>query len=319
MKVWIDLANSPHPLLFAPIGRRLRERGHSVVVTVRDNAQTLELAERHFPRFDLIGSASPAGGAAKVQSLVQRVRALHAWGRKQGPELAVSHNSYAQIAAARMLRVPTVTAMDFENQPANHLAFRLADRVLLPEPFPDRAARRQGATKSKVWRYPGLKEALYVGDFEPDSAVLSRLGIERSLQTALVVARTPPSRAVYHRRENHLFAGCLHELARRDRVSCVVLARYPEQVSQLAPFQRENFTVSKEAVDGRSLIHQADLMLGAGGTMTREAALMGVPTFSLFNGRMPAVDRWLEERGMLRRLASAAELPALRPSDSDPR
>jgi len=38
----------------------------------------------------------------------------------------LSHNSYSQIVAARLLRIPVVTAMDFEHQPANHLAFRLA-------------------------------------------------------------------------------------------------------------------------------------------------------------------------------------------------
>src|SRR5215218_2031807 len=159
MNIWIDLANSPHPLIFAPISRRLEERGHAVMVTVRDNAQTLELTRRYFPRFEPIGGASPAGRAAKVPTLLQRVRALHAWGRKRQPDLAVSHNSYAQIVAARTLGMRVVTAMDFEGQPANHIAFRLADRILLAEPFPERAARRQGASGAKVWRYPGLKEA----------------------------------------------------------------------------------------------------------------------------------------------------------------
>jgi predicted glycosyltransferase len=56
---------------------------------------------------------------------------------------------------------------------------------------------------------------------------------------------------------------------------------------------------------------QADLMIGAGGTMTREAALMGVPTVSLFAGRRPAVDRWLEERGFMRMVTDVRELPAL--------
>ena len=37
MRVWIDLANSPHPLLFAPVVRLLEEHGHEVLVTVRDN------------------------------------------------------------------------------------------------------------------------------------------------------------------------------------------------------------------------------------------------------------------------------------------
>src|SRR5262249_12426577 len=49
VKVWIDLSNSPHPLLFAPIARALEGRGHEVAVTVRDHAQTLELARERWP------------------------------------------------------------------------------------------------------------------------------------------------------------------------------------------------------------------------------------------------------------------------------
>jgi hypothetical protein len=71
-------------------------------------------------------------------------------------------------------------------------------------------------------------------------------------------------------------------------------------------------------VDSRSLMWSADLVLGAGGTMTREATLLGAPTFSLFAGREPAVDRWLMERGRLRRLDSPAQLQPVRPRSSPP-
>src|SRR5919204_199739 len=61
MRFWIDLSNSPHPLLFAPVARRLGERGHSVVVTARDNAQTVELGRERWPQLAVIGGTSPKG------------------------------------------------------------------------------------------------------------------------------------------------------------------------------------------------------------------------------------------------------------------
>jgi predicted glycosyltransferase len=47
--------------------------------------------------------------------------------------------------------------------------------------------------------------------------------------------------------------------------------------------------------------------------MTREAALMGVPTVSLFAGRQPAVDRWLEANGMMCVIRDVRDLPAVEP------
>ena len=319
LDVWLDLANSPHPLLFAPVARRLEELGHTVLITARDHAQTVELTRRTWPRFEVVGGPSPGGRLGKARSLSNRISALRAWASKRRPDVAMSHNSYAQIVAARTLGVPIVTGMDFEHQPANHLAFRLARLVLLPEAFPEAIARRLGASKRKVWRYPGLKEAIYLGDFEPDPHVLEELGLARSDERALVVARTPPARALYHRFGNPLFTEALRVVAQQRRVESVVLARHPEQVFELAHMNLPNCTIPSAAIDSRSLLYEADLVIGAGGTMTREAALMGVPTFTLFAGRTPAVDRWLENRGQLKRLTAAEQLAAIERRARDPR
>ena len=319
LDVWIDLANSPHPLLFAPVARRLEELGDRVLVTARDHAQTVELARGIWPQLTVVGGESPAGRLGKARSLRDRIGTLRAWASKRRPDVALSHNSYAQIVAARTLGMPIVTGMDFEHQPANHLAFRLATLVLLPEAFPEGIARRRGATKRKVWRYPGLKEAIYLGDFEPDPHVLAELGLKRSDERALVVARTPPARALYHRFGNPLFIEALRVVSQQPGVESVVLARHPEQVSELTQMNLPNCTIPSAAIDSRSLLYEADLLIGAGGTMTREAALIGIPTFTLFAGQPPAVDRWLEDRGLLKRLTSAEQLATIERRDRDPR
>jgi uncharacterized protein len=315
MKVWIDLSNSPHPLLFAPISHRLEELGHEVLVTARDNAQTVELAQARWPTIEVIGGPSPRARTGKVATLAGRVRALRGWARAHQPEVALSHNSYAQIVAARLRGMRIVTAMDFEHQPANHLAFRLADSILVPEALQQEVIRRQGAAGSKVCRYDGLKEEVYLGDFEPDPQVLSGLGIDQRDGSVLVVARTPPSRATYHRLDNPLFLEVLKTLSSQGEVGLVVLVRHPEQRRPIAELGLSNCIVPEAAIDSRSLMYKADLVLGAGGTMTREAALLGVPTVSLFAGRTPGVDRWLEERGLLRRISELAQIgPAVRRS-----
>jgi len=307
VRVWIDLANSPHPLLFSPLARRLAELGHDVRVTARDNAQTVALARERWAAVDVIGGSSPPGARAKARSLLRRVDALRRWARATRPDVAVSHNSYAQIVAARSLGIRAVTAMDFEHQPANHVGFRLAETILLPTVLAGTDVRRQGATSRKTRFYPGLKEELYLGDFRPDPAVLSRLGIDRN-GDVLVVARTPPSRALYHGFGNPLFEDAIRAIASQEHARCVVLTRHPEQRAEIACLGLQRVTMPDVAVDSRSLMWSADLVVGAGGTMTREAALLGIPTLTLFAGREPSVDRALMAQGRLARLESVDQL-----------
>jgi uncharacterized protein len=318
VKIWIDLSNSPHPLLFAPVARRLGQSGHEVLTTARDNAQTVELAQQRWPKVEVIGGQSPHGRARKVASIGRRVAALRNWASAYRPDVALSHNSYAQIVAARSLGLPAVTAMDFEHQPANHVAFRLATSVLVPAALPLQAVRSQGATADKVVRYAGLKEELYIGDFEPDPAILGKLGIEPRPEV-VVVARTSPSGAAYHQFANPLFAEALRIVCSQENVVAVALARHADQRAALARLGLRNCITPARAVDSRSLIYAADLMIGAGGTMTREAALIGIPTWSVFAGKTPAVDLWLARKGLLTHMTEAGQLTRAVPRPKSPR
>jgi uncharacterized protein len=317
MRVWIDLSNSPHPLLFAPIARRLEELGHEVGVTARDNAQTVELTLERWPHATIIGGQSPRSRANKAKVMIERVRALRRWARGFCADVALSHNSYGQIVAARSLGLRVVTAMDYEGQPANHLAFRLAHTILMPEALRGSRVHKQGATHARAHFYPGFKEEIYLGDFDPDLNVLGSIGIERS-DHSLVVARTPPSRAAYHRFDSPLFEQTIEALGRKANTHVVVLARHTEQREALRSLGLTNVVVPDHAIDARSLMYEADLVLGAGGTMTREAALMGLPTYSVFAGEQPAVDRQLERQGHLKRARSVHQMANVRQRASEP-
>ncbi|GIK76701.1 MAG: hypothetical protein BroJett022_03910 [Actinomycetes bacterium] len=313
MRVWIDMANSPHPLLFAPVARRLVEQGAEVLITVRNHAQTLELTRQRWPEAEILGAPGRDGRLGKLGSLARRVAECRTWARRRRPHVALSHNSYAQIVAARLVGVPVVTGMDYEHQPMNHLAFRGASRILVPEAVPAGVIRRQGATGAKTIRYPGLKEELYLADFEPDPGVLDVVGVSRQAGEAVVVVRSAPVGSAYHPDENPRFVDGLRYLAAQQHVRCVVLARHESQRQEIEGLDLPNCVIPKRAVDGRSLLCAADLFIGAGGTMCREAALLGVPTLSMFAGRPAAVDGWLERQGRMARFERPDQLDRVRP------
>lgn len=312
MRIWIDLANSPHVPFFRALIPEFISLGHQVEITARDFAQTVELATKAGMMPHVLGGHGGATFRGKAGNLVGRAAALRKWARTRGIDLALSHNSYAQIAAASALGIKSVTLMDYEHQPANHLAFRLASRVIVPRAFPSTELRKYGASTRKVKRYDGLKEDAYLSNFEPDSSfkqTLRKLGIAE--QDVLVVARPPAREALYHRFENELFDDLLARLSVGAGVKVILLPRTEAQRTEYQSRELPNVIMPREALDGANLIAAADLVISAGGTMNREAAVLGVPAVSVYAGKWAAVDDELVKDGRLRKIASRDDVESL--------
>ena len=312
MHIWVDLANSPHVPFFAALLPEFVRRGHHVAITARDFAQTVEMARQAGLKYTVIGGHGGATLCGKAQNIVGRAWALARWARAQRFDLAVSHNSYAQTCAARLCGVRAVTLMDYEHQPANHLAFRLAQRVIVPRSFPDAALRKFGVSEKKVRRYDGIKEDVYLADFRPDPRfreVLRGLGVAD--EQILAVVRPPARDALYHRFENELFDELLARLRAADNVSVILLARTATQRGLYQRFANTKFILPEFALDGANLIAHSDLVISAGGTMNREAAALGVPAATIYAGQWAALDEALVQEGCLQRVRTRAEADAL--------
>ena len=305
MRIWIDLTNSPHVLVMRPVIANLKARGHEVEVTARDFAQTLELCERFGIPHTAIGRHRGGRLAAKARGLAERSAALARWARGRRFDYALGHGSNDVTIAAALLRIPSSTTFDYEWATVQHnVNCRLARAVVVPDAIPPERLYRYGA-RGKIRGYPGLKEEYYLADFEPDVAVVDALGLDPVRPIAVV--RTPPEVSLYHRFENDLFAGVLDRL---DGTQTVVLPRTPEQRSALQ--RRGGLIVPDRAVDAQSLVAFADVVVSAGGTMNREAVALGTPVYTVFEGRLGAVDERLIAEGRLRRLTRPEELEVVK-------
>jgi uncharacterized protein len=95
----------------------------------------------------------------------------------------------------------------------------------------------------------------------------------------------------------------------------IVLPRTREQGETLKNsygMRSPPFRVSDQAVDALSLMAHSDAVLSGGGTMTREAAILGTPAYSLFAGKPGAIDAALELDGKLTILRNIEEVRDLR-------
>ncbi|HET7287406.1 MAG TPA: DUF354 domain-containing protein, partial [Pyrinomonadaceae bacterium] len=299
MRLWIDLANSPHVPFFKALAERFTAHGHEMEITAREFTETIPLAQASGFAPQVIGVHGGRAVSAKARSLVSRAWALRKWARGRSFDLAISHNSYSQILAARALRIKTVTLMDYEHQPANHLGFRFASRIIVPASFPEESLRRYGARVGKVRRYHGTKEDVYLADFQSDpsfAAQLCELGVKPD--NVLVLMRPPAHDALYHRFQNPLFDEALAMVAAKDNVRVILL---PRNEAQRAAYAGKSVIIPARPLDGPNLIAASDLVISGGGTINREAAALGVPAASIYAGQWAAVDEGLVNEGRLRR------------------
>ncbi|MGD1055599.1 MAG: DUF354 domain-containing protein, partial [Nitrososphaerales archaeon] len=82
----------------------------------------------------------------------------------------------------------------------------------------------------------------------------------------------------------------------------VALCRYGYQVEEVKKTFGSRYIIPEEIIDGRGLLSVTDVFIGMGGTMNAEAALMGVPTISAFQGSL-YTDAYLQKIGLLAKVS----------------
>jgi predicted glycosyltransferase/peptidoglycan/xylan/chitin deacetylase (PgdA/CDA1 family) len=301
-KVWIDLDNSPHVPFFKPIIADLTKQGYPILLTARDCFQVCGLADLAKLKYNKIGRHYGKNKVMKVIGLLIRSFQLISIILKEKPDLAVSHGSRSQVMTAALFNIPTMVIADYEfTQDVVKPSY-----IVLPEMIPDSAAH--GYRKS-LFKYPGIKEDVYVPDFKPDPAIMKALGIKDS--EILVTIRPPATEAHYHNPESELlFEETINFLGQQPNIRMVILPRNEKKQTAWVKNNWSKWCDSRKiifpehVVDGLNLIWFSDFVISGGGTMNREAAALGVPVYSIFRGKIGAVDHYLSENGRLVLLTS---------------
>jgi predicted glycosyltransferase len=226
-------------------------------------------------------------------------------------DVAVGHGSRSLPPAARMAGVPNLTMFDYEHV-STWMFRRFCDRILVPRPVLERTAPRSGRVPGGPWvPFDGFKEEIYLTDSPRDPGIRGSLGIAD--HEVLAVVRPPSRTAHYHDRQSEAI---LDALTRRlassasQGVRTVWLARNPgDPVPRTV--DAPQFLIPREPLDGPSLLATADLAISGGGTMNREAALLGTPAYSIFTGPTGALDEELIRTGRLVAIGDAEEVGSI--------
>jgi len=304
--VWFDLENTPQVLFLEPLVQSVTAAGWRVRISAKPQAQTLDLACFRGLEVEAVGGGDFVGLGRKLAGGGARALALVRWAIRAGrPALLVSSSRSGSLAAW-LLRVPGVGLLDYEHSEKQTLALNAV--LWLPDVL--RSIQFKGRVARIARFYAGLKENLYLDTWPVDRrAERGRLGATDD--NYVVVARPPADTAHYQRDASApMWFAAVRALAARADVRLMVLARNASQRAALSEGLKvlPRVEVLDRVVQGPTLVAAADLVLGGGGTMNREAAALGVPAWSTFCGPAPAIDEQLARENRLRWLRTDAEV-----------
>ncbi|MFH1786205.1 MAG: DUF354 domain-containing protein, partial [archaeon] len=283
MKVWVDISNAPQALFF----RKFLEKHEDTLITARDFGAIEYILEGL--DYKLVGAH---GGKEKADKLIEsgrRVVELAKIVKGYSPDVCVHKYSVEGARVAIGLGVRYIAVMDNEYaRVQNLLTLPFADKVVCPAAIPDSEIRKYNARFEK---FDGVCEVANIKNLKRSGAVLEELGLDRKGQ--IVVVRPEAYNASYS-----AGPGGAEKILQKidDGVQKVVIARQPGE-----KYTGSNLFVARKPVDTLSLSYFADAVLSGGGSMSREAALMGTRSISFFPHRL-AVDQYLVSKGLLERI-----------------
>lgn len=304
------MATSPQVLFLRPILAELQKRGYELLITTRHSTETVPLADRYGLAHTAIGAHGGETLIGKGVAIALRAIKLMNFVRPHAISFAVSQGSYSQALAVSWLRMPLVAFQDYEGHPANHILCRVAKKVIVPNVFDKVNLYHYGASEAKIETYAGLKENVYLAEFVPDPAFLATTGIPA--EKIIVTMRPPNLVAAYHRFKNPLFDELLHYVASHANTYVVLLPRGVEQRQRYEAMGLSNVLIPHQVLDGPNLIYHSDLVIGAGGTMNREATVLGTPVYTVFKGRLGSIDQHLINLGKMARIEEGNDISKIK-------
>jgi predicted glycosyltransferase len=278
LKIWYDACTGKHVRYGFEVGRRLRSLGHEVILTTRKHPDTLSLLNFLGADFKVVGKYTPFSPRLRLEESLKRQLAFSRMFEINPPDYAVSHGSIDLCRVAFGLGMNIISTADAPHaEAANKLALPLVNILIASKAIPLQEYRRFGV--DKIIQFDGVDEVAWIRDSKSeDDNDEKPLIIVRQMETMASYAKDIPD--------------ATEEVARRlvSLGNLIFIPRYERN-------KRSDFSVPPGFVDTVKLTAKADLVVSAGGTISREAALQGTPSIVIQTFGRSYVNDYLSDLG----------------------
>ncbi|MDD1763254.1 MAG: DUF354 domain-containing protein [Methanobacteriaceae archaeon] len=305
MKIWIDIVNAPHVRFFKSIIDFMENKGEEVFVTARRFGDVHRLLDLFEIQYTSVGRHGVTLEEKLLES-TERVYHLSKIIAREKPDVAVSKHSIELPRVSFGLGIPSVYVLDNEHAvAANRLTLPLCNKIIIPEALDVWDVLKTGADPNGLVRYNGTSELTHFKDFQYNPQIFQDLNLDLKKDKTILM-RPEPALAAY------LDTDCRKSVLSpivdilKEYANILVIPRFREQ--QEIFIHEGEVIIIKPPIDTFSLMKRCDLVIGAGGTMNREAALLGTPVISCYPGKLLAVDGYYIDRGLMKRSTNVDEV-----------
>ena len=298
MRIWLDLLTPKQILFFDPLIKALKKGDAEVLATSRRYREVEQLAKLKGLGLSFVGERGGKEPVSQLQASLSRTQQLLPRVQEFQPDVAVSVASADCARICFGMRIRHVAVNDSpHSEIAARLTIPLTHHLFTPWIVPFGSWTKYGIRRKDITRYRALDPAAWLK--RERSATSFPFDLDRKRKTILV--RVEETYAPYMIGKDETWAEKVLERLRTEfsDANVVVLCRYDDQLRTIRERFGNTFLVPEEVVDGASLIRESDLFIGMGGTMTTEAALIGVPTISAFQGGGLLTEKFLISKGVL--------------------
>ena len=288
MRIWFDISNSPHINMFGAMIRDL-EREHEVVITCRPLSNTIDLLDLHLFKYTVVGNHYGGKFINKLLGFPVRVNQLNRFLKDKNIDVAVSQSSFHSPVVSRLLGIRCIYMNDNEYAMGNIPAFACANKIMVPEFLSLHKLKKQWADQKKVVYFPGVKEGIYL--WELNHRLEQGKNMRGATVRRAVYIRPEPWTAQYYKGRKNFLDELIVGL--KDIVDVVLLPRGKNQREYYLNSKFDGVRIISSALDIACIAPNCDMFIGAGGTMTREMAVLGIPTISVYQDALLDVDKYL--------------------------
>jgi len=302
LKIIIDILTPKQCMFFSKLCDELEKRGHQVFKTTRKYREVLQLLKLKGMQAKVVGEHGGKELASKLRASAKRTVELASVLEDLKPDVALSFSSPEMARVSYGLKVPHICINDSPHAEAvAKLTIPLSKKLLTPKIIPKRAWTKYGISPEDIVQYNALDPWVWLKDFEPDRRILQKLGLDEP--KPILTLRTEEAFAAYllgkTQKETSVTRLINRLLETPEPPQIVAMPRYDEQTEALKEVFGDKIAICRSTVDGPSLLYYTSVFVGAGGTMTTEAALLGVPTFSCYPDEPFLILKYLIERNLV--------------------